>query len=77
MKHQFAIILIGIRDITDELEEKLLCKCNDALLSSCYGVVYLDFSREAKILELAIESAFNDIREAGYTPVLDEYLGNV
>ncbi len=70
MKHQFEIILVGIIDITDELEEKLLCKCNDALLNSCSGVVSLDFSREAETLELAIESAFNDVLEAGYTPKL-------
>lgn len=70
MKHKFEIILIGISAITDELEKKLSSKCNDALLSSCSGVVSLDFTRKAKTLESAIKSAFRDVREAGYLPML-------
>jgi hypothetical protein len=73
MQHyEFEVILAGISTITDDLEEKLGAKCNDALLESCAGVVSLTFTRTAKTLQLAIDSAFGDIKEAGYLPVLAE-----
>jgi len=77
MQHyEFEVVLVGISTITDELEEKLGAKCNDALLSSCAGVVSLDFIRKAQTFQSAIDSAFEDIREAGYLPRL-ESVGHV
>jgi len=77
MQHyEFEVVLVGISTITDELEEKLGAKCNDALLESCAGVVSLDFTRKAQTLQSAIDSAFEDIREAGYLPRL-ESVGHV
>ena len=67
MQHyEFEVILAGISAITDDLEEKLLEKCNDALLESCAGVVSLTFNRKAKTFRLAEHSALRDIKEAGY-----------
>lgn len=66
-EHSFTIILDGVTEIDDNMEEKLYTLVSDALLSSSNGVVTLDFDRLAETKEKAIESALNDISTAGFS----------
>jgi hypothetical protein len=66
MNYSFTLILAGAPEITPEAEDSLFeAGCDDALLGSRDGVVYLDFDRAAKSLQAAIQSAIRDVRKAG------------
>ncbi len=69
--YSFTIILDGETCINNEMENKLYKQCNDALLSSRNGVIYLDFDRTAKTKTSAINSAMSDVQKAGYNPRLE------
>ena len=61
----FALILGGVAELTSSVEDALFnVGCSDATLSMQYGLLYLEFSRSAKSLEVAIISAINDVRKA-------------
>lgn len=61
----FALILGGVAELTSSVEDALFnVGCNDATLSIQYGLLYLEFSRSAKSLEVAIISAINDVRKS-------------
>lgn len=63
---RFTIVLEGLDDINEELTNRLFeAGCDDTLLRSCEGVVYLDFDRDANSLAEAIGSAVRDITRAG------------
>jgi hypothetical protein len=65
-EHDFALILTGIDDITDEVENALFeAGCDDATLSMRCGIPYLSFSRVAPSIKDAIVSAIHNIRNAG------------
>ena len=65
--HSFTLILSGLSRLTDKLENTLFeAGCNDALLGTCVGVVYLDFDREASSFIRAVDSAIRDVNKAGY-----------
>lgn len=61
----FALILGGVAELTSSVEDALFnVGCSDATLSMQYGLLYLEFSRSAKSLEVAIISAINDVRKS-------------
>lgn len=65
--HTFDVYLVGVAELTGELEDRLFeSGCDDALLSMKNGRVYLTFDREAESREDAIESALRNIVGAGY-----------
>lgn len=65
----FTVILEGLSDITDDLENRLFeSGCDDALLGCLDSVVSLEFDREAGSLAEAIGSAVRDITAAGCSP---------
>jgi hypothetical protein len=65
----FTVILEGLRDTTQELEDRLFeAGCDDALLCRRDGVVYLAFDRDSDSLAEAVGSALRDIASAGCTP---------
>ena len=66
-EHEFTVILSDISEITDEAANALYAAgCDDGSPGSCDGVVCVDFHRDAGTLEEAIQSAFADIRRAGF-----------
>jgi hypothetical protein len=64
--YDFTLILRGPDELTDELADKLYSAgCDDATVSSCEGVISIDFGRESSDLESAIRSAVADVTSAG------------
>lgn len=65
----FTVVLEGLSDITEDLENRLFeAGCDDTLLCCTDGVVYLEFDREAGSLAEAIGSAVRNIVAAGCLP---------
>lgn len=65
----FTVILDGLRDTTQELEDRLFeAGCDDASLCRRDGIVYLEFDRHCESLAEAIGSAVRDITSAGCKP---------
>ena len=63
--HQFTLLLDGVKADTPNLEDSLFeAGCDDALINTKSGTVYLDFDREGETLEKAIISAINDVESA-------------
>lgn len=61
----FALVLDGIADLTDEVMNRLFdAGCGDATFSLRYGLVYAEFSREAESYQQAILTAIEEIRAA-------------
>jgi len=61
-KHEFTLVLDNGFEINDATENMLFeAGCDDALLLSRNGIVYLDFDREAASLEEAIFSAIKQV----------------
>jgi hypothetical protein len=66
----FTLILSGISELTDEVENAVYeAGCDDATLSICDGVVYLDFTRESSSLKEAITTAISDVHKTKYRVV--------
>jgi predicted DNA-binding transcriptional regulator AlpA len=64
--YEFTLILADVAEITSELENAIFeAGCDDALLGSQNGVVYLDFEREANSFVEAVVSAIRDVSKAG------------
>lgn len=60
--YQFTLAVGGVDQVSEELENALFdAGCDDALLSSAGGHVYLEFDREAKSLHDAIISAIHAV----------------
>jgi hypothetical protein len=71
MRHTFTLILPGMSEVTTELEHALFeAGCDDALLGSRDGVVFLDFSREADSFEEAVLFAIADAQTVDPQAVL-------
>src|SRR5262245_37849327 len=65
-EYEFALILSGIDELTDDVLDRLYeAGCDDALLGVRDGVVFADFSREAESLTDAVLSATRDVKRAG------------
>jgi hypothetical protein len=65
--YNFEVTLADERVATEELAGALFAAgCDDASVSSCNGVVTVEFDREAPTLRDALDSAAADIEQAGY-----------
>lgn len=65
-EYDFALVVLGVPDLTDKVENALFeAGCDDATLSIQFGVLYMEFSRTARSLEEAILSAIRDVESAG------------
>ena len=64
-EHDFALIVDGVSELTQTVEDALFNAGCDATLSMQYGLLYVEFSRAAKSLEEAIISAIKEVRSAG------------
>jgi len=65
-RYAFSLILAGVDGVGAELENALYeAGCDDALLGSRGGVVFLDFDREAPSFFAAVVSAVADVGGAG------------
>ncbi len=64
-EHDFALVLEGVTDLTEDMENALFAAgCDDATISVRFGRVYLTFTREAPSLKEAILSAIRDVRRS-------------
>jgi len=65
-KFDFTIFILDLRVSEACIEDRLFeAGCYDALICSIDKNIYLEFTREAENLDLAIHSALNDIKLAG------------
>jgi hypothetical protein len=65
--HEFTLILAGPVKIDRQAEDALFeAGCDDALLGSRDGVVFLDFARTADSFSEAVSTAIRDVRTAGF-----------
>ena len=65
--HRFTLILKGVGEITDDLENDVLnAGCDDALLWSRDGEVGLDFERQRTTAGRAVGSAVDALNSVGY-----------
>ena len=66
-KYEFALILKGQYELTEEIADELFeAGCDDGTLGVCNGVFSIDFCREGNSLEAAIRSAIADVKSVGY-----------
>lgn len=72
--YHFSILLRDANPQSEDLEDRLFnAGCDDALLCFNHQSVYLEFDREAENAKKAIESAMQNIQQAGfYDLVLQE-----
>ena len=64
-EHDFTLVLTGITELTQEIEDALIeAGCDDATLSMRSGRAFLTFSRLAESLSAAILAAIQDVRKA-------------
>lgn len=69
--YQFTLVLDGVDDKTENLEDKLYeAGCDDALINYKNGTVYLDFDRESDSLEHAILSAIKSVESSDLGAVI-------
>ena len=67
-KYEFSLVLKGPLELSEEIADKLYeCGCDDGSPGTCNGVFSIDFHREASSLEAAINSAIQNVRDAGIT----------
>ena len=65
-KHNFTLILKGIKENDEDYDNKLYGSgCDDAVISYRNQLVYVDFCRKAPSLKEAIYSAINDVNNSG------------
>ena len=65
--YEFDVVLSAAQEVTDDLADELFAAgCDDGTLTSCDGVVWMHFDREAASLEEAIHSAVAQIQNAGF-----------
>ena len=66
-KYAFTLILKGPLELTEEIADELFeAGCDDGTPGTCNGVFSIDFHREGKSLEVAINSAIENVKSAGY-----------
>jgi predicted DNA-binding transcriptional regulator AlpA len=65
--HRFTLILGDVAELSDQLANAVFeAGCDDAVLGSRKGVVFLSFDREGRNLLDAIRSALHDIKKTGF-----------
>jgi hypothetical protein len=66
-KYEFSLVLKGPIELTEEMADKLFEHgCDDGTPGVCDAVFTIDFHREAESLEAAINSAIQNVRDAGH-----------
>ncbi len=66
-KYEFSLVLKGPLELTEEIADKLFqCGCDDGTPGACNGVFSIDFHREDLSFESAINSAIQNVRDAGH-----------
>ena len=66
-KYEFKLILSDGMELTEDVAEALFeAGCDDGTPGTSEGVFLIDFHREAKSLEEAIQSAIANVKSAGY-----------
>lgn len=69
--YQFSLILKYVDDKTQDIEDSLYeSGCDDALINSRNGTIYLDFDREATSFEEAVISAIQNVKDASIGAVV-------
>lgn len=69
--YHFSILIRDADKSTPNLEDKLFnAGCDDALVCFYNQTVYLEFDRYAETAQLAIQSAFDNIRQAGFSDLV-------
>lgn len=69
--YHFSILIRDADKSTPDLEDKLFnAGCDDALICFYNQTVYLEFDRYAETAQLAIQSAFDNIRQAGFSDLV-------
>lgn len=63
-EHDFTLVLTGITDLTEEVEDVLLKTCDDATLAMRCGRPFLTFSRTSRSMKDAVLSAIDQVRKA-------------
>lgn len=75
-KYEFTIVIRDAKYNDQDLEDKLFeAGCDDALVCGLNNTAYLEFCRKAPSAIEAIQSAFKDIRSAGYSDLVIEENG--
>lgn len=64
--HSFVLLISGLDEITDAVENAIYERCPDATLATRAGNDYVAFDREAESLVAAILSAIHDVTDLGY-----------
>lgn len=74
--YHFTIVIRDAYAKLTELEDQFFqAGCDDALLCSYNGTIYLEFDREAVNATQAIQSALDNIRSLGFTDLIIEEKG--
>ncbi len=74
--YHFTIVVRDATSSLDALEDHFFeAGCDDALLCSYNGTIYLEFDREAESAEAAILSALAQIKSLGYSDLIIEEKG--
>jgi len=74
--YHFSVLIRDARMDGEDLEDRLFAAdCDDALVCGYNQSVYLEFEREASCAELAIESALDNIRAAGFSDLVVQESG--
>nr|VFK16013.1 MAG: hypothetical protein BECKLPF1236B_GA0070989_108721 [Candidatus Kentron sp. LPFa] len=66
--HEFTLIL-SEPDIDDSTVEAIYEKCLDSSIGKSRGALYVAFDREAASFDTAFDSAMEDLRHLGITPL--------
>lgn len=66
-KYDFRLVLKGSPELTEEIADLLFeAGCEDGSPGTCSGIFSIDFHRKANSLEVAIRSAIDNVKSAGY-----------
>jgi len=65
--YEFDVVLKDVSEVTDDQADALYAAgCDDGTPTSCEGVAWVHFDREAVSLEEAIRSAVAQVQAAGF-----------
>lgn len=65
--HDFTVVLSGITEVTDDAANALYeAGCDDGSFASRDGIAFVMFHRDAPTLREAIDSAIDDVKQAGF-----------
>ncbi|HGO5815417.1 TPA: hypothetical protein ACK3JR_001285 [Mannheimia haemolytica] len=74
--YHFSILIRDADKSTENLEDRLFeAGCDDALICFYNQNVYLEFDREDENAQSAIQSAFENIRQAGFSDLVLQEAG--